>query len=58
VICKWRLDDVREIQKYLFNINLTWSKLDSKEDILSIVPMQEIYNDSNFYEYLWKSNNK
>lgn len=58
VICKWRIDNIQEIQKYLCNVNLTWNEFDSKEDILSIVPLQEIHKDSNFYKYLWESNNK
>ncbi|XP_060876031.1 cap-specific mRNA (nucleoside-2'-O-)-methyltransferase 1 isoform X2 [Metopolophium dirhodum] len=58
VICKWRLDDIQDIKQYLFNVNLTWNGLDSKEDILSIVPLHEIQKDTNFFRYLWDSNNK
>lgn len=58
MICKWRLDDVQDIKQYLFNVNLTWNGLDSKEDILSIVPLHEIQKDTNFFRYLWDSNNK
>jgi hypothetical protein len=58
VICKWRLDDVKDIQRYLYNVNLTWDELGPKEDILSIVPLEEILKDTNFFKYLWNSNNK
>jgi len=49
---------VQDIKQYLYNVNFTWNELDSKEDILSIVPLQEIQKDSNFFRYLWDSNNK
>lgn len=58
MICKWRLDDVKDIQRYLYKVNLTWDELGPKEDILSIVPLEEIQKDSNFFKFLWDSNNK
>lgn len=58
VICKWRLDDIQDVKKYLYNVNLTWNELGPKEDILSIVPLQDIFKDSYFFKYLWDSNNK
>lgn len=58
LICKWRLDNIQDIKKYLFNVNLIWNKLGPKEDILSIVPLQEILQDSCIFKYLWDSNNK
>ncbi|XP_050440326.1 cap-specific mRNA (nucleoside-2'-O-)-methyltransferase 1 isoform X2 [Adelges cooleyi] len=58
VICKWRNENVDVIKKYLYNVNLTWNELSSKEDILTIVPLEEILNDKSFFEYLWKSNNE
>lgn len=39
-------------------MNLTWNGLESNEDILSIVPLHEIQKDTNFFRYLWDSNNK
>lgn len=58
MICKWRLEDVENIKKYLFKVNLTWNELEQEEDILSIVPLQNILKDSNFFNFLWESNNK
>lgn len=58
MICKWRLRDIQEIKEYLFNVNNAWNELEPKKDILSIVPLEEIIKDSNFFKYLWDSNNK
>lgn len=58
MICKWRLDNIQSVKKYLYDVNLTWNELGPKEDILSIVPLQEILNDQYFFKYLCDSNNK
>ncbi|XP_050548974.1 cap-specific mRNA (nucleoside-2'-O-)-methyltransferase 1 isoform X2 [Daktulosphaira vitifoliae] len=58
VICKSMKNNIEDIQKYLFHVNITWNELGSNEDILSIVPFEEITKDSIFFNYLWKSNNK
>lgn len=58
MICKWRLDDVQDIKDYLCKVNETWNVLGSKEDVQSIVPLEEIQKDSYFFKYLWDSNNK
>lgn len=39
-------------------MNLNWNELEQEKDILSIVPLQDILNDSIFFNYLWESNNK
>lgn len=58
VICKWRLDDIKDIKQYLCQVNLTWNELEPKDDILTIIPLHEILKDSYFFKYLWESNNK
>lgn len=58
MICKWRLDNIKDIKKYLSHVNVMWNELGPKEDILTIVPLEEIRNDSYFFKYLWDSNNK
>lgn len=49
---------MQNIKHYLCKVNLTWNELGPKEDILSIVPLQHIQQDSYFFKYLWDSNNK
>ncbi|XP_071441428.1 cap-specific mRNA (nucleoside-2'-O-)-methyltransferase 1 [Hetaerina americana] len=58
VICKWKREDCNDIQDYMFSINeRLWQLKKGDRDVLEIVPLEIMKEDSNFLDYLTKSNN-
>lgn len=60
IICKWKKEDVQDVEKYLFEVNcrlMALSGTGCKTDVMHVVPIEILTGDSNFYEYLRESNN-
>lgn len=60
IVCKWKKNDVQDVEKYLYEINCRLMELSSascKIDVLHIVPLDLMFGDSNYSDYLRESNN-
>lgn len=57
VICKWKREDCAAIRDYLFYVNERYIKLRKEDlDVVEVVPLDVIKEDSNFMEYIIESN--
>lgn len=59
IICKWLREDAGSIGDYLHEINLDLSEFtrnDPKRDVVEVVPLNVLTDDTVFYEYIRNSN--
>lgn len=59
IICKWLREDAGSIGDYLHEINLDlcdFTRKDPKRDVMEVVPLNVLTDDTAFYEYVRKSN--
>lgn len=59
IICKWLREDAGSIGDYLHEINLDlcdFTRKDPKRDVVEVVPLNVLTDDTAFYEYVRKSN--
>merc|ERR1740128_82100 len=60
IICKWKRDDVQDVETYMVEINrelIALNKAKSSKDIMEIVPLNLMASNRDFHEYLVESNN-
>lgn len=58
LVCKWKKPYTDTIQRHLFEINKEmWRKKDKNLDVLELVPLTEMQNDREFFDYIYNSNN-
>ena len=60
-MCKWKKPDTDLLRKYLFEVNVQYSKLGgilSKEDINEVVPLQVLKSSAEFSNYIIESNER
>ena len=62
IICESALGSKDVVHEYLFNINDTLNETfrneNSEFDVESIVPLSILKSDKNFFDYIYKSNEK
>ena len=58
ILCKGLRVDAGPIRDYMFNLNVKFEKLGimSNEDIVTVVPLELLHSDDNFFEYIFTSN--
>lgn len=58
LVCKWKKPYTDTIQRHMFDINKElWSNKDKELDILEMAPMNVMQKDSEFFDYIFNSNN-
>ena len=60
-MCKWKKPDTDLLRKYLFEVNVQYSKLGgilSKEDINEVVPLPVLKSSAEFSNYIIESNER
>jgi len=60
IMCRGLRADAGPIRDYMFNLNLKFEKLGimSREDIVTVVPLELLHGDDNFFEYIFTSNQR
>lgn len=60
IICKYKRSDCEDIRQFMFDLNEKIHNTDSDSDIdiNECVPMAELRSDSDFFNYVYNSNNK
>lgn len=62
IICECALESKSIIQEYLYEINdilnRTFRNESKDEDVVSIVPLENLVNDNEFFNYIYESNEK
>ncbi|KOB77085.1 S-adenosyl-L-methionine-dependent methyltransferase ftsjd2 [Operophtera brumata] len=57
LICFWKRLGTESVEQHLFSVNsMLWKGVEHGGDVLELVPMSVIQEDSGFYEYIYKSN--
>lgn len=57
LICLYKRLGTKPAEDHLYHVNfLLWNKVDSTEDVLELVPLSVIQEDTAFFEYVYKSN--
>ncbi|KAJ0176569.1 hypothetical protein K1T71_007748 [Dendrolimus kikuchii] len=57
LICKWKKLGTESTEQHLYSVNsMLCTSLETGEDILELVPLNVIQEDTGFYEYIYKSN--
>ncbi|XP_013165128.1 PREDICTED: cap-specific mRNA (nucleoside-2'-O-)-methyltransferase 1-like [Papilio xuthus] len=57
LVCKWKKSGTESVEQHLFSVNsMLWRELDKEKDITSLVPLSVLQEDTEFFEYIYKSN--
>ena len=60
IVCKWKREDATSVEQYMWHIN---KQLDAfsgalcDDDVTSIVPLELMEGDKEFFNYIYESNN-
>ncbi|KAK2588336.1 hypothetical protein KPH14_004352 [Odynerus spinipes] len=58
LICKGKRHDTYDVMKYLFHVNKLLLKQDKKNDVMELVPLEELEMEKEFIQYFRRSNNE
>lgn len=60
LVCKWKCDNTESIRDHMFMVNEAFNKHGEACDteVNEIVPLSIIKNDTEFYNYIYSSNNE
>ncbi|KAG6452827.1 cap-specific mRNA (nucleoside-2'-O-)-methyltransferase 1 isoform X1 [Manduca sexta] len=57
LICLWKKLGTEAAENHLYSINsMLWNNTNTDEDVAELVPMSVMQEDTNFYEYMYRSN--
>lgn len=56
LICKWKNPSCDTIERYLFDVNIIINE--KAKDVRNLVPLSVLKQDTNFYKYIYDSNNR
>ncbi|XP_014367427.2 cap-specific mRNA (nucleoside-2'-O-)-methyltransferase 1 [Papilio machaon] len=57
LVCKWKRVGTESVEQHLFSVNsMLWRGLDKESDVTSLVPLSVLQEDTEFCEYIYKSN--
>lgn len=59
IICKWMREGTEDVYKYLFEMNERLLGLaNTSMDIVELVPLENLKEDQEFFDYIYTSNNE
>ncbi|KAF4528697.1 hypothetical protein B566_EDAN017238 [Ephemera danica] len=57
LVCKWKRENTASIRDYLYEVNLKLNNKRSKSDVMELVPVDILKEDTQFYDFIYESNN-